>query len=99
MKELAKEFQLLVCWFYGEPGHGKGTIDAMSPFGCKTPLRKDIIRNDNWFENAEKIEDSLKTHFEGDDTKHHYLVDAEMTAEKRQKTRGAHIIHGSRKMT
>ena len=76
MKELAKEFELLVCWFYGEPGHGKGTIDAMSSFGCNALLRSDIIRNDNWFENAEKIVVFLKAHFEGDDTKHHYLVDA-----------------------
>ena len=34
--ELAKEHGITVCWFYGEPGHGKGTIDAMSAFGCKT---------------------------------------------------------------
>ena len=45
-KNIASEQNIIVCWFYGEPGHGKGTIDAMSSFGCKTPMRKEIVSKD-----------------------------------------------------
>ena len=37
MKELAEKYQITFSWFYGEPGHGRGLVDAMSHFGCKWP--------------------------------------------------------------
>ena len=33
MTELARKCSITVAWFYGEPGHGKGLVDAMSSFG------------------------------------------------------------------
>ena len=35
MKKIAAEFGITGVWFYGEPGHGHGLVDAMSSFGCK----------------------------------------------------------------
>ena len=52
MKELAAKYQIRVSWFYGEPGHGRGLVDAMSSFGCKGPLRMSIITENNWFDTA-----------------------------------------------
>ena len=96
MKNLASEQNIIVCWFYGEPGHcKKGTIDAMSSFGCKTPMRKEIVSKDAWFGDAETMVEFLNEHFENDDTKNHFLVDAEKMSEIRKKELN---IKGSRKM-
>ena len=59
MKKLASEFGITIVWFYGEPGHGRGLVDAMSSFGCKQQLRHEIVTNDNWFDNAESMVDFL----------------------------------------
>ena len=40
MRELAIKKKITVAWFYGDSGHGKGTIDSMSSFGCKSPMRE-----------------------------------------------------------
>lgn len=36
MKNLAMKYKIKIVWFYGEPGHGRGLVDAMSMFveGC-----------------------------------------------------------------
>ena len=39
MKKLAEKYEIIVCWCYGVPGHGRGLVDAMSSFGCKQPLK------------------------------------------------------------
>ena len=57
MKKLAKELVIKVVWFYGEPGHGRGLVDAISSFGCKQQLCHEIITNDSWFQNAEERSD------------------------------------------
>ena len=44
MKKLASDFGIPVVWFYGEPGHGHGLVDAMSSFGCKQQPHKKINR-------------------------------------------------------
>ena len=84
--------------YVGEPDHGKGTIDAMSSFGCKTPMRKEIVSKDAWFGDAETMVEFLNEDFENDDTKNHFLVDAEKMSEIRKKERGTLNIKGSRKM-
>ena len=50
LMELAKKYNIQIIFFYGEAGHGKGLIDAMAWFGCKGPLRKEIVTNDTWFQ-------------------------------------------------
>ena len=52
MIKLASAFDIEIYWFYGEAGHGKGLVDAMSSFGCKKILHDDIVCDDKWFENA-----------------------------------------------
>ena len=43
MKELANKYNITIIWVYGEAGHGRGLIDAMSCFRCKCPLCAGII--------------------------------------------------------
>ena len=45
--------------FYGEPGHGRRLVDAMSSFGCKH----------SWFPNANHRVEFLKKYFPGDNNK------------------------------
>ena len=40
---------------YGAAGHGKGLIDAMSSFGVKSILRKDIVTGDVSYKNSEEM--------------------------------------------
>ena len=40
LQELANEFNLTIVRIYGAAGHGKGLIDSMSSFGCKSILRR-----------------------------------------------------------
>ena len=44
---------------YGAAGYGKGTIDAMSSFGVKNVLRRDIVTQDIFFDTSEEIVDYL----------------------------------------
>ena len=41
--------------YYGEKGHGKGLVDAMSGFGLKTPLRNAIVMENVFYDSAEKV--------------------------------------------
>ena len=50
--DLAEEHQIRIDFFYGEAGHGRGLIDAMAWFGCKGPMRKEIVTRDTWFATA-----------------------------------------------
>ena len=81
--------------FYGEAGHGRGLIDAMAWFGCKGPLRKEILSNDSWFANAEEMKHFLTEHFADDSTKEFHLVDPATNASIRKKGRAEHPIKGS----
>ena len=38
--DIARKYDIQITWSYGEPGHGKGLVDAMAWFGAKGPLRK-----------------------------------------------------------
>ena len=48
---LADEFNLRIIRTYGAAGHGKAAIDAMSGFGVKNVLRKDIVTHDVFLDN------------------------------------------------
>ena len=97
MQELAMKYNITLAWFYSEPGHGKGTVDAMSSFGVKGPLRNEILRKDVWFENADQMVSFLKQKFANDKTKeHHHILDADNAA-KRKKKRKELVIQSCRK--
>ena len=55
MQELANKYNVRIVWLYGAAGHGKGLIDAMSSFGVKSILRKDIVTGDVWYKNSEEM--------------------------------------------
>ena len=97
MRNLAKKYDIKMIWFYGEPGHGRGLVDAMSSFGCKQPLKQDIIINDTWYDSAENMVAFLKGHFEGDTSKYYQVIDEESNAKMRSEKQDAHIIKGCRK--
>ena len=81
MKDLAEKHNITFTWFCGEPGHGGGLADAMSSFGCKSPLQHPILIEDNWLENAEEMHNYLDEYFENNDKKYYYLIDQKYTAE------------------
>ena len=92
MKKIAAEFGITVVWFYGEPGHGHGLVDAMSSFGCKQQLRHEIVTNDAWFANAEQMVQFLTKYFPNDSSKEYYCVDVPETAQIRTKEKGEFIL-------
>ena len=59
LQKLANEFNVRIIRTYGAAGHGKGTIDAMSSFGVKNVLRRDIVTHDIFFDTSEEIFDYL----------------------------------------
>ena len=58
-QNLANKFNTRIIRIYGAAGHAKGLIDAMSSFGVKAILRRDIIANDVWFQDSTEIVDYL----------------------------------------
>ena len=52
---LAKKYNVRIIRIYGAAGHGKGVIDAMSSFGVKSILKRDIIGLDVWFGDSRDI--------------------------------------------
>ena len=97
MKKLATEFGIKIIWFYGEPGHGHGLVDAMSSFGCKQQLCHEIVTNDSWFQNAEEMVQFLTQYFSTDNSKEYHLVDAAETANIRANKRGEFELRPCRK--
>ena len=59
LQKQANEFNVRIIRTYGATGHGKGTIDAMSSFGVKNILRRDIVTHDIFFDTSEQIVDYL----------------------------------------
>ena len=103
MERLAKKHNIDIYWFYGAAGHGRGLVDAMSSFGCKGPLRKYIITDNKFFNDANEIFNYLDKHFEFDESKMYYLIDEEENAKIRKKEsnpqlRLSHPIAGSSKL-
>ena len=54
MQSLADQFNVVTVTIFGAAGHGKGLIDAMSSFGVKSILRRDIITLDKWFSDSKR---------------------------------------------
>ena len=92
MKKIAMDFGITVVWFYVEPGHGCGLVDAISSFGCKQKLCRKIITNDSWFPNANYMVQFLKKYFSGDSSTEYYCVDAADIAQMRTKEREEYVL-------
>ena len=60
-QKLAGEFNLRIIRTYGASGHGKGVIDVMSSFGAKNILRHNIITQDVFFNDSDRIVNYLAT--------------------------------------
>ena len=58
-QSLADKYNVRIVRLYGAAGHGKGLIDAMSSFGVKSILRRDIVGLDVWFANSQEMCDYL----------------------------------------
>ena len=43
MQTLSNDDNVKIIRIYGAAGHGKGLIDAMSSFGVKSILRRDVV--------------------------------------------------------
>ena len=97
MKQVAQRHGITVAWFYCEPGHGKGIVDAMSAFGAKGPLRNEITRTDAWFPDAQTMTDYLKNHFKDDVQKEHHFISEIETATERKKKQAEFEIRPCRK--
>ena len=88
MKTLATQFGVKIIWYCGEPGYGRGLVDAMSSFGCKQQLHHEIVTNDSRFQNAEEMVQFFMQYFSTDNRKEYHLVDAAETANIRANKRG-----------
>ena len=89
MKLFATKYKVTFVWFYGIPGHGRGLVDAMSSFGVKQPINHAIVTKDAWFPSADSMVSFLQQHFQqkGDSTKEYNLIEEELNAKSRAKTR------------
>ena len=92
--DLAAKYAIRIDWFFGEAGHGRGLIDAMAWFGCKGPMRKEIVTRDVWFKNAKEMHTFLDEHFKDDPSKEYVIIDEEETAELRKKGREERKVNG-----
>ena len=59
----ARKHNIKVISYYGVAGHGKGLVDSMSSFGVKNLIRKAIITDDYWYDNANDLVTHLKSDF------------------------------------
>ena len=106
MKELAIKYGIQISWFYGEAGHGRGLVDAMSHFGVKKPLKDAIVTCDKFFEKAIDMVlylNEIKAVEAAYSNREYQHVDSSKTALKRithvkRNNIFNHPIKGSRKM-
>ena len=91
LKRMAMKYDINIVWFYGIPGHGRGLVDAMSSFGCKSILRDAVIYEDMWFNSAEEMVSFLRE-VTNDTKKHYELIDDRVTAKQRSKKKAGHPI-------
>ena len=59
MQNLANKYNVTIVRIFAAAGYGKGLIDAMSSFGVKAILRRDIVTKDDWFSNTQEIIEHL----------------------------------------
>lgn len=62
--------------------HGKGTIDAMSSFGVKSIVRKDIVAQDVFFSNSFEICEYLKSKKTNVDFVYRHIPDSQLAARR-----------------
>ena len=55
MQTLSNDDNVKIIRIYGAAGHGKGLIDAMSHFGVKSILRRDVIGLDQWLVDSKEM--------------------------------------------
>ena len=60
-QKLADNFNLRIIRTYRTSGHGKGVIDGMSSFGARNILRNNIITQDVFFNDSDRIVNYLAT--------------------------------------
>ena len=75
LKRFSSTFSIPVILYYGVEGHGKGLVDAMSSFGVKQPIRKEIVTSDFWYRNATELVSFLNKKFMDDATKIYKEID------------------------
>ena len=76
---LAKETSKTVIVYSGVSGHGKGLLDAMSGFGVKGPLQREVITSNLNYSNASDIHQFLTNKFHAADKKHYFNIESEKT--------------------
>ena len=59
LQNLANEFNLKIIRTCGAAGHEKGIIDAMSSFGVKNALRRDIVTQNVFCDSGKEIVEYL----------------------------------------
>ena len=91
LQQIANKFNVTIGRIYGAAGHGKGLIDAMSSFGVKGILRRDIIGNDEWFSNSDEICDYLS--MRGDPRMSYTSIEPKQLDQKRSERKGL-VING-----
>ena len=92
--DIAREYDIQITWFYGEPRHGRGLVDAMAWFGTKGPLRHGIVNQDCWFPTASSMVEYLRNQFKENTSKDHHLIDPISAAEIWRKERKECHIKG-----
>ena len=96
LQNLSDEYNVIIARIYGAAGHGKGLIDAMSSFGVKSIIRKDIVTHDVWFDSAEDISDYLKRRNNG--RMEYTAINQETVNQKRRNVREGLKITGCMRM-
>ena len=59
-RTLSKELNKTLIVYYGVNGHGRRLVDALSGFGVKSPLRRDIVTDNFMFHMVIKLQDFNK---------------------------------------
>ena len=90
-QDLANEFNVRIIRLYGAAGHGKGLIDAMSNFGVKSILRRNIVTHDVWFANSDEICSYLREQLRSDKIMDYQVVDPVAVDSKRMNKIGLKI--------
>ena len=82
MQSLANKYNVAIVRVYSVAGHGTGLIDAMSSFGVKSILRRNIVELDHWFANSMDICEYWT--LEGDSRMPYNHIDSKVVDEARR---------------
>lgn len=84
--KLARASKKVVLLYYGVNGHGRGLVDAMSGFGCKSCVRRKIVTEDFYFLDAEELTEFLQREFADDREKYYKTLAVEEIMKAREYT-------------